>query len=234
MHTEADWMRAIVTDPADLQVRLVFADWLEEQGESDRAEFIRLQVELDALTDMDVSGLSNYTVVNGMTMREWRLKQVQCNRLLSNEKYRKWIPLFGVDVGGPDGRAHGRFRKGFCDRIELPTDAFMEHCADLFRCHPIEEVGLTDRESNHPTEPISSHLFRGWYGLRNTLIDEDDLPPDLWRCMEPVMPTILPVDSGWKMYFTTEEANDALSQACVWYGRRMAGLPELVPVSSKG
>ena len=38
------FLRAIAADPADDTVRLAFADWLDEQGEADRAEFIRLQI----------------------------------------------------------------------------------------------------------------------------------------------------------------------------------------------
>ncbi len=38
------FLRAIHADPDDDMWRLVFADWLEENGEPDRAEFIRLQV----------------------------------------------------------------------------------------------------------------------------------------------------------------------------------------------
>lgn len=40
-------LAAILANPDDDTVRLVFADWLEESGEADRAEFIRVQVELD-------------------------------------------------------------------------------------------------------------------------------------------------------------------------------------------
>ena len=36
----------IVADPEDLAARLAYADWLEERGECDRAEFVRVQVEL--------------------------------------------------------------------------------------------------------------------------------------------------------------------------------------------
>jgi uncharacterized protein (TIGR02996 family) len=44
--TERDaFLRAIVADPADDTVRLAFADWLDEHDETERAEFIRLQIE---------------------------------------------------------------------------------------------------------------------------------------------------------------------------------------------
>src|SRR6516164_9385292 len=37
--------RTILAQPADDAPRLVYADWLEEHGEPERAEFIRLQCE---------------------------------------------------------------------------------------------------------------------------------------------------------------------------------------------
>lgn len=39
-------MSAILADPADDAPHLVFADWLEERGDVERAEFVRVQVEL--------------------------------------------------------------------------------------------------------------------------------------------------------------------------------------------
>src|SRR5262245_8986058 len=43
--TEAAFLRTILADPDDDAVRLVFADWLGEHGQPERAEFIRLQIE---------------------------------------------------------------------------------------------------------------------------------------------------------------------------------------------
>lgn len=44
--TGTDLLAAILAAPADDNVRLVYADYLQEQGASSRAEFIRVQVEL--------------------------------------------------------------------------------------------------------------------------------------------------------------------------------------------
>ena len=41
-----DLLRSILLTPEDDLPRLVYADWLEEQGETERAEFIRVQCEL--------------------------------------------------------------------------------------------------------------------------------------------------------------------------------------------
>src|SRR6476620_2809417 len=39
-------LNAIVENPGDDAVRLVYSDWLEEHGQPDRAEFVRAQIEL--------------------------------------------------------------------------------------------------------------------------------------------------------------------------------------------
>src|SRR3954451_19969395 len=46
MTDEAGFLRAVVADPADDAPRLVYADWLDDHGQPERAEFIRVQCEL--------------------------------------------------------------------------------------------------------------------------------------------------------------------------------------------
>jgi uncharacterized protein (TIGR02996 family) len=46
MSTEAAFIEAIGADPDDDAPRLVYADWLDDHGQADRAEFIRAQVAL--------------------------------------------------------------------------------------------------------------------------------------------------------------------------------------------
>src|SRR5687767_4608593 len=45
MSQQAALLQAILDDPDDDAVRLVFADWCEENGQAERAEFVRLQIE---------------------------------------------------------------------------------------------------------------------------------------------------------------------------------------------
>jgi uncharacterized protein (TIGR02996 family) len=47
------FLEHIVAHPDDDTARLIFADWLEEQGNSERAEFIRVQVERATLPEWD-------------------------------------------------------------------------------------------------------------------------------------------------------------------------------------
>jgi uncharacterized protein (TIGR02996 family) len=41
-----DLLAAVLDSPSDDAPRLVYADWLDEHGQADRAEFIRLQCEM--------------------------------------------------------------------------------------------------------------------------------------------------------------------------------------------
>jgi uncharacterized protein (TIGR02996 family) len=51
MNDRAALLAAILADPADDTVRLAFADWCEENGDPERAEFIRLLIGLARLPD---------------------------------------------------------------------------------------------------------------------------------------------------------------------------------------
>lgn len=47
--TERDFLLAIHENPDDDAPRLMFADWLSENGQDERAELVRVQCELDRL-----------------------------------------------------------------------------------------------------------------------------------------------------------------------------------------
>jgi uncharacterized protein (TIGR02996 family) len=54
MHEESDFLRRLLENPADDTSRLVYADWLDEQGNEDaglKARFIRFEIEAARLPD---------------------------------------------------------------------------------------------------------------------------------------------------------------------------------------
>ncbi len=55
MSIEQSFFQSIRDQPGDDAIRLIFADWLEEQGDP-RGEFIRLQVELARLVTLNLRG----------------------------------------------------------------------------------------------------------------------------------------------------------------------------------
>jgi uncharacterized protein (TIGR02996 family) len=93
MRTDEAFLRSILDDPEDDTPRLVYADWLDEQGDADRAEFIRVQVELARLAERDP--------------RRPELQRRERN-LIRRHK-RAWLGVL------PTGVTFLRFRRGFAE-----------------------------------------------------------------------------------------------------------------------
>jgi uncharacterized protein (TIGR02996 family) len=71
-------LRAVLESPADDAPRLVLADWLDEHGESERAEFIRLQV----------AGARDPNVIPGL---RWRVPAAREAELF-RRRWPRWLP----------------------------------------------------------------------------------------------------------------------------------------------
>jgi uncharacterized protein (TIGR02996 family) len=90
--------QTILANPDDDAPRLILADWLDEQGESVRAEFIRLECKLDRDKFSDESLL---------------LRQ-RC-QALRTEFISQWIS----ELPAVDGVMWNQFERGFCKQVRL-------------------------------------------------------------------------------------------------------------------
>jgi uncharacterized protein (TIGR02996 family) len=118
MSTGQALLQAILADPEDDTPRLVYADWLGETGDEDRAEFIRLQVERARLPEQEGRAKS-------LWVRE---------RTLLHEHRDRWLAgLEPLLARGPYDVGVG-FERGFVHSIELPVQWLLEH-GDLVRQH---------------------------------------------------------------------------------------------------
>jgi uncharacterized protein (TIGR02996 family) len=112
--------RAIVADPDDDTPRLIYADWLDENGRPDRAAFIRAQVE--AVRAEPFGPVA-------------RAAKERADRLL--ERHRdEW-----------EARVYGRvidceFVRGFVGHVTVDAGAFPEHAGFLFETQPIQGVRI--------------------------------------------------------------------------------------------
>lgn len=137
MTTREGLMAAILAAPEDDLPRLVFADWLEENGEADRAEFIRVQCQEGYVPDW-AEGQPRTPAENGafLTTREQQLHRGLLSgcRLVGWDKGRvcytkveNWPTVHRIDVmfarglaevacsladwcGGPCGHCRGQGR----------------------------------------------------------------------------------------------------------------------------
>jgi uncharacterized protein (TIGR02996 family) len=119
--THHDFLQTIIASPDDDAPRLVFADWLEEAGDAERAEFIRLQCELARMADDDPRWKRLWTREQELL----RQHQVEWQRGLPQ--------LEGVTWRG--------FQRGFMAAVHVETaEAFAEQAEAIFAAAPIGEV----------------------------------------------------------------------------------------------
>jgi uncharacterized protein (TIGR02996 family) len=116
------FIQAIRDEPDDDAPRLVYADWLEDQGESARAEFIRVQCEL----------------TRGVRDRGRSLELLRRLRQLVLLHREEW--LGGLARWAPDAI----FERGFIDRVALRASTFLEHAGEILAEHPINRVALRE------------------------------------------------------------------------------------------
>lgn len=86
MTDDTAFLRAIIARPEDDSLRLIYADYLDETNRPERAEFIRVQIELAAMPD-EVAALSSHDHILPSHPEQFRWKgkpgsAVQWERLL--------------------------------------------------------------------------------------------------------------------------------------------------------
>lgn len=119
-------LRAVIAQPAEDTPRLVYADWLDENGDPDRAAFVRGQC---ALADMELWD-DGYTALD-----------VRCRQL--ERAHPEWLgPLVPFVSRGEhfSGDRDRPFARGFPARVELTPAQFAEHRRHLFTETPVREI----------------------------------------------------------------------------------------------
>src|SRR5262245_51138826 len=112
------FLDAIVAAPEDDAPRLVYADWLEENGDSDRAEFIRLQCDLARRARFDIAR-------RPLVDRERQLLQ------LHRAEWAKPVASLVRDY---------HFRRGFVEGVSIGVRKFLTDGEELFAAAPIQHV----------------------------------------------------------------------------------------------
>jgi uncharacterized protein (TIGR02996 family) len=124
---EDAFLQAIIEAPDDEGLRLVYADWLEEQGRPERAEFIRVQCRLARLP----------------ARHPQRARLREREKKLLAEGQQEWL-----------GQLHGltgqwEFRDGFPEKAIIAADNLLKHADALFGRLPLRELFINDIRKRH-------------------------------------------------------------------------------------
>jgi uncharacterized protein (TIGR02996 family) len=126
------FLRDIVEHPEDDAPRLVYADWLDDQGEGGLAGFIRVQCRLAGLADDDVQRIP-------LEEEQARLER-QIDQALLHGPRTGW--LAGLPVWAR--RANRKFERGFIAGVSSATVPFLESGEQFVRATPLRELQVTN------------------------------------------------------------------------------------------
>jgi uncharacterized protein (TIGR02996 family) len=121
LHSQAvAFLRSIKEHPEDDTPRLVYADWLDEQGDADRAEFIRVQCELErGPDDARVPELRKRArELEKRYARRWLPPTLLAWNGKKGEQLKKWTAKEYTEWSSRQV-AEWSFRRGFVDAVVL-------------------------------------------------------------------------------------------------------------------
>ena len=213
MNEQAAFTRAICESPDDDTARLVYADWLQENGQGRRQEFIRLQI------------LLHHTpfIRKGGSHAKWPepwASHVNRSHELAEVYGATWAGAARQLVPEmPSVMWHSWYDRGFVGSVSCgPPDEFKRLASAIFAESPVTLVFV----NAHPFRPDVRGPWLYQRGGATRFSDSSHLPEWLFD--------LLPEEGRVKGYRYTADAVAALRAVLVDYGRELAGLPPLVRV----
>jgi uncharacterized protein (TIGR02996 family) len=133
----ATFLQAIREAPEDDTPRLVYADWLDEHDQPERAEFIRAQIQM--------TRLSPHSRRRAVLLRRAR-------ELLAahGDVWRQSLPKWA--------RRRCQFQRGFVTHVACTALQFIEHGESLMRAAPVQSVRIYRGEGRIVVLAESPHL----------------------------------------------------------------------------
>lgn len=215
-------LQAILADPTDDHLRLVYADALEEKGFADRAEFIRVQVELwqkfpgAALHPESVNPRQlPQTPAYAERYEEYAALHRRERELLGVHGYdwgRCLVELAkgdGLCVSGKAGKFYvsgawnmeWEFCRGFVEEITLSWESWRDHADAILKAQPVRDVRLTSvvpitvnfQEGSVFLDAGEFMCFDHLY-LPAAMVDADEVTKMLLKMAWPQMEFHLPQD----------------------------------------
>ena len=127
MMPDNPFLKALLADPEDDTLRLAMADWLDENDQPARAEFVRVQIEL-------ARGVPDRARLRYLELRQRDL-------MIAHDT--EWVAPLAKVLGCEPGRWGGWvFRRGFVEYFNLPATVINKHGGKLAKLTPVRELFL--------------------------------------------------------------------------------------------
>lgn len=164
MSDEIAFLKAAQAQPDDDTLRLVYADWLEEQGRTSQAQFVRLQVRRSQLDLFDPDR-------PGLLQEEARL--LQKHKRYWNGRVHRALHVRGLH-GLIDSRRGAirtwHYHRGMIERVAVTDTGLVNHADLLSALGPlqwIEMAGFGALPSGLPMSAVQSEPFASLFsGLK--------------------------------------------------------------------
>jgi uncharacterized protein (TIGR02996 family) len=140
MTPEEAFLEDILEHPDDEAPRLIYADWLDDHGQPERAEYIRAECELER--------------IEAYSPRWRQLSERQLTLIKANKK--KWTHSLRGLISSCF------FRRGFVETVTLSAQQFAQNAATIFQRAPVRQIhfnriwgGITEPELIAGREELS-------------------------------------------------------------------------------
>jgi uncharacterized protein (TIGR02996 family) len=216
----------VLHDPSDDAPRLRMADVLDDHGQSERAEFIRVQIAIAKGFDQNsVPLLQRHRDGAACGCRMCKLHIRERELLYNFNRWREWVKpiehLWGNEQRNLPAVA---FVRGFISQLTLSWADCERHLSAICESHPVLAVELTDKR---PWRALQvNEKFRYGYEIA------DDNAQDAWQ----ICPEIFRhlgrgdywINDHYRWWWSEAAARDALSAACLNYAKNKSkSQPEL-------
>jgi uncharacterized protein (TIGR02996 family) len=205
---EVAFLTAIKANPADDVSRLVYADWLQENGEPERAEFIRVQIELTktpkelpkgtivpAAPGSPILAVAQHAIPNPK-YAELVAQEDALWRSFDPWRLAPWAPkhwtatcearrrAFRVGASEAVQNIWHEVRRGFVLRVACEGSDWINHGDEIVAAQPVREVEIYSRRDSHPHNFVEA-VSREWsrrFGRDTVGMLLSELFRDLWGC----------------------------------------------------
>lgn len=215
-------LEAILCYPDSDAERLVFADWLEEHGQVERAEFIRVQCQLAA--DPHEPALCNVTGICARCSRTLELRRRERELLDRNEgAWLGWLKEAWGAEWVPVRECGLKWRRGFIESVSCTAADWLQHGRQIVRCQPIREVRLTgiypsrSQFAEAPTVPSEQQGLPFWSWsppMQGNGWSSDQVPWEIYPLLDGAC------NQYHKQYLSEAAAWEALSRAALLWARQ--------------